>query len=411
MKTPVRWNHRQERVLDAELDGFPLRVVTRPGFPDWDRITPADRLLASSAQIDPDDRVLVCPCGHGSLGVWAAWRSGAHEVSLRDTNAIAVEMAQRTLDSNGLSRACAEVGLPTRPPGRYDVILMPLPKGRDFARLLLLDAFSALKRGGQLFLAGPNRGGIKSVIRDGEALFGPSLLLAYKSGNRVVSYTRDELPQAGLPAIYRTPGMAHGTYETFDVMARGHLLTVCTRPGVFSWRHLDAGTRLLLDELEIRADDTVLDVGCGYGIIGMYAARRATRGHVTLMDSDVIAYQCARESVARNDVNRAEVLLGDGLDAVPGRQFTLIVSNPPFHSGHAVTRSMAEALVRDAHVALRPRGRLVLVANRFLRYDSLMADVFGSVTTLVATPSYHVIEAEKRRGRSAPGRSEPPPTT
>ena len=62
--------------------------------------------------------------------------------------------------------------------------------------------------------------------------------------------------------------------------------------------------------------------------------------------------------------------------------YSLIISNPPFHSGHEVSLSMTQALVRDAYAALDPGGRLLLVANRFLAYDHAMADAFGDVQVL-----------------------------
>ena len=69
--------------------------------------------------------------------------------------------------------------------------------------------------------------------------------------------------------------------------------------------------------------------------------------------------------LALNRVANAQVVLGDGLAAVPGRRFTLVVSNPAFHVGHATSSAVAEAFIRQAFWALGPRGRLVLVANRF----------------------------------------------
>ena len=177
-----------------------------------------------------------------------------------------------------------------------------------------------------------------------------------------------------------------------------------TRPGVFSWRGLDAGTRLLLEHLQVRTVDRVLDVGTGYGVIGLYAARCANKGHATLVDADILALECARENVHLNNITNAEVLPSDGLGAVQDRRFTLIVSNPPFHSGHQVSLETAEAFIEDAYRALAPRGRLVVVANRFLPYDHLIRQAFGDANTLAATAQYHVIYAEKRYQRKQRGK-------
>lgn len=398
---------RRERAFETELGGEMLRVVTRPGFPQWEEVGPAARLLAEYAQVSREERVLVWPCGHGALGVWAARRSAPERVALRDTNVVAVEMARRTLAANDCAAANAEAAIPAPAEGLFDVVLLSLPKGRDLARLMFLAAFRALRPGGRLYLAGANDQGIKSAIGDAEMLFGPSQLLGYRSGNRIVLLTKDLAPPEELPAPYRAPGLTEGTYATFEAAIGAERYTIFSRPGVFAWRGLDPGTQLLLEVLPVRVTDEVLDVGCGYGIIGLHAARRAAKGWVTLVDVDILAVDCARRTLAHEGVERAEVLLGDGLAAVAGRRFSLIASNPPFHSGHETSSEMIEALVREAYAALEPRGRLVVVANRFLPYDRLLGAVFGAVETLARTPQYHVLCAEKafrRKERGKPPR-------
>ena len=78
--------------------------------------------------------------------------------------------------------------------------------------------------------------------------------------------------------------------------------TIVTMPGVFSWDHLDDGTDLLLDHLGVEPDMDVLDMGCGYGIIGLAAARAGAR--VVMVDDDLLAVRCARASVHVNDLAR-----------------------------------------------------------------------------------------------------------
>ena len=403
---PSQPDHRQVRMLLDDLGGLHVHLATRPGLPEWQHPSQAARLIADHAQIEPGQRVLVCPCGNGGLGVWAASQTDPRCITLLDTNSIAVEAAERSMAANGCGGARVEAGLPSASAEPYDVALMQLPKGRELARLLFLHVFDTLQEGGRLYLAGPNRGGIKSAIKDCAALFGPVTLLSYKGGNRIASFSRGPGLQGSLPEIYRVPGMADGTYRQFQIELRGRAFHVCTRPGVFSRRGLDAGTRLLLDALDVRVSDTVLDVGCGYGAIGIFAASAAVGGRATLVDVDLLACECARASLALNGVENAEVVMGDGLAAVPGRRFTLIVSNPPFHIGRATTSAVAETFIHQAYQALRPRGRLVVVANRFLPYDRLMGRVFGSVAAVAETARYHVLRSDKRLRRRSRGEAK-----
>jgi 16S rRNA (guanine1207-N2)-methyltransferase len=383
----------QERLIEDKLGGQTVRIVTRPGFPNWDEISPAARLFANNVRISHGERVLVCPCGHGALGVWAAGQTEA--VTLLDVNIIATEMAQRTLDLNSIRGVPVKAALPSTLKRKVDIVLLPLPKGRRFARLLLLQAFNVLRTGGKLYVAGPNRGGIKSVIGDAEKLFGPAAILAYKGGNRIARLQKGD-GERPLPTIYRQPGIAPQTYRTFQIEVNEEAFTTYTRPGVFSWKSFDAGTRLLLETVQIRETDRILDIGCGYGISGAYAARRAKRGCATLVDVNVLACECARKTIAKNDIERATVVLGDVLPPTSEEAFSLVLSNPPFHTGHAVARDTARAFIRGAYRALAPQGHLAIVANRFLPYDAAIEEMFGSVSILRRTSRYHVMEAQKR---------------
>ncbi len=396
--------YRTEQIVGTQIGGLDLRLGTRAGFAAWGHVTQAMDLIAQQARVETDERVLVCPCGHGALAVWAATRTQADRVTALDTNWVAMQAAKRAASLNHCRGVNIASDLPSRTGRAYDVALMTLPKGRDLLRLLLLDAWTTLREGGRLYLAGANNEGIKSAIKDAEALCGPAQLLAYKGGNRIVCLTRGDLDLAALPDAYRTPGVPPGTWHSYVAQLGEEQIELRSRPGVFSWRELDAGTRLLLEVLQVRVTDRVLDVGCGSGVVGLWAGRRATRGSVTWLDVDLLACDAARASLAANGVE-GTVLQGDGIAAAAeAGPFTLVVSNPPFHSGHAVSSDVAEALIDEAYGVLEPRGRLVLVASRFLPYEQAMAARFEAVETLAENPQYRVLAAEKVYRRKERGR-------
>jgi 16S rRNA (guanine1207-N2)-methyltransferase len=138
---------------------------------------------------------------------------------------------------------------------------------------------------------------------------------------------------------------------------RGVELRFRTRPGVFSARGLDDGTRLLLDHLDLSGAGLIADLGCGAGPIGIAAARLAPTAHVHLLDEHLRAVDAARENVRLNGVRNAEVFLSDLFSAVGGTRYSHVLSNPPARLGNDF---LAE-LVHAALTHLAPGGALWLV--------------------------------------------------
>jgi len=174
---------------------------------------------------------------------------------------------------------------------------------------------------------------------------------------------------------------------------RGLDLRLATQPGVFAAHGIDAGTRLLIEAMRVSPTARVLDLGCGYGVIGIVAAKLASRGHVVLVDSDVRATRLAARNLELNGVTSAEVVLGDGVHDLPAKmRFDVVASNPPTHSG----REVLDDFVAGAYKVLRPRGRLYLVVNRLLSLRREVESVFGGAEIAARSGGYVVIQAVKQ---------------
>jgi 16S rRNA (guanine1207-N2)-methyltransferase len=173
---------------------------------------------------------------------------------------------------------------------------------------------------------------------------------------------------------------------------RGFELRLATQPGVFAHRAIDPGSRLLIESMRVSPAARALDLGCGYGVIGIVAAKLATRGHAVLVDSDIRATRLARRNLELNAVTNAEVILGDGVhDLPPKARYDVVACNPPTHAG----REVLDDLVAGAYRVLRPRGALYLVINRLLSLRREVERVFGNVDTLAKSKGYVVIRAVK----------------
>ena len=93
-----------------------------------------------------------------------------------------------------------------------------------------------------------------------------------------------------------------------------------SRHGLFSGRSLDEGTALLLRELEaLEPTPRVLDLGCGYGAIGLTLAARWPASRIDMVDTDIRAVEASAENIERNRLDNATVMLSDGIRQLPGR--------------------------------------------------------------------------------------------
>ena len=138
--------------------------------------------------------------------------------------------------------------------------------------------------------------------------------------------------------------------------------------------------------------DGVLDLGCGYGAVGIVLARRAPAARVTLVDINPRAVALAVENIALNDVPNAEALCGDGCAPVAGRTFDVIAMNPPIRAGRAVVLR----LIDEACACLNRTGRLYLVARTSQGAQTLgrlMGERFARVAEVERGGGYRVYEA------------------
>lgn len=269
----------------------------------------------------------------------------------------------------------------------YDTAIVFVPKGRDFGRAQMWSAMNALKEGGDLYLVGPNKAGAKSLIKDAIEVFGDCQVLDYKKSHRV-AVTRKNKTQYDYPADW---GDIPTEKKFITLETAIGTIEVATQAGVFSWKELDDGTKFLLEDLGLRDDaKTALDVGCGYGVIGALLASKIE--HVTLTDNNLLAISCAKATLKHNNIDNAEVIASDVFSELGDATFDLIISNPPFHRGFDLNTNVPHKLMGQAPNYLTQGGRLLLVANEFLKYDRVMAENFKQTGVRARNTKFKVLE-------------------
>ncbi|MDH5409345.1 MAG: methyltransferase, partial [Gammaproteobacteria bacterium] len=140
-------------------------------------------------------------------------------------------------------------------------------------------------------------------------------------------------------------------------------LTLHSTWGTFSPREIDEGTELLLKYIDVKADDDCLDLGCGYGPIGLTLARLSPEGETTLVDRDFIAVEYTNKNITVNNISNAEALLSNGFASIHEKKFDVIASNIPAKVGN----EMLSLFMHDAYKQLNPGGRIYVVTINGLR--------------------------------------------
>jgi 16S rRNA G1207 methylase RsmC len=167
-----------------------------------------------------------------------------------------------------------------------------------------------------------------------------------------------------------------------------------TASGVFSKDHVDLGTRLLIESMILPETGCVLDVGCGYGAIGIAAGVLNPNLQVVLVDLNMRAVRLARRNVELNRVWNAEVKHGHLYSPVCDQVFSCVVSNPPVSAGMKIV----EAVITEAPEHLACEGTLQMVVRSKIggkRLQSVFQNAFGNVEVLARGSGYRVLISRK----------------
>ena len=189
--------------------------------------------------------------------------------------------------------------------------------------------------------------------------------------------------------------------SSFPATATHHVngtdFTLHAGAGTFGAARLDPGTRLLLEHLpDLSAHAALVDLACGNGSIGVYAALTHPRLQVIASDHSASAVASTLAAAARNGLSdRMTATQDDALSRLPANSATLITLNPPFHIGNTVTADIAFKLIDDAARVLAPGGILLCVFNSHLRYRSELARRIGPTAQLARDKTFTVTSSIK----------------
>ena len=178
---------------------------------------------------------------------------------------------------------------------------------------------------------------------------------------------------------------------SFSLELQGEDLAFNTTYGLFSPKEIDQGTRLLLKYLDVGSNFNCLDLGCGYGPIGIWMAKKAANGKVIMLDKDFVAIEFANRNVELNKLINAKARLSNGFSALKDEKFDLIVSNIPAKVGN----ELLQLFLYDAYFHLKPGGKFVVVTVNGLRHfcKRTFKEVFGNYKKIKQGKDYTISAA------------------
>jgi 16S rRNA (guanine1207-N2)-methyltransferase len=183
--------------------------------------------------------------------------------------------------------------------------------------------------------------------------------------------------------------------RTWDVELRGRKMSFTSDAGVFSKKEVDFGSRLLLEHYRFpESIGNILDVGCGYGPIGLTLAKERPDYHFTLVDINERALELSELNAKLNHIDNITIKKSNLLSNVKGEKYASILSNPPIRAGKKVVHQ----LFADASDHLDSLGELWIVIQKKQGAPSAiekLESLFAEVSVEKKSKGYYIIRAKK----------------
>ena len=182
-------------------------------------------------------------------------------------------------------------------------------------------------------------------------------------------------------------------YRSFEYNFKDKRLKFTSNTGVFSKDRLDFGTHVMLQALpDFTSKNTLLDVGCGVGCIGIPLAKVYSNLNITMIDVNERCIELSKKNAEDNNV-KVCVLLSDLYENVNSK-YDVIISNPPIRAGKKVVFGVVE----EGYNFLNGKGEIYIVIQKKQGADSMkkkMEEVYGNVEVIAKEKGYYIFKSIK----------------
>ncbi|WP_076412924.1 methyltransferase [Shewanella sp. UCD-KL12] len=281
-------------------------------------------------------------------------------------------------------------------PTSLELVLMKLPKNLTYFAHQLKRLSQVLPEGTQVLIGAKAKSINKSLLEVLAKNLGPaSASLTWKK-TRVITCISDGKARS-LPkeVLWSIPELK---------------LDISNLSNVFAANKLDIGARIMIDNMPKGDFKSIIDLGCGNGVLGLHAKQLFPKAYVHFVDDSEMAIASAKQNWALNKLD-TEGLSGEqatfGWDDClthlsDGVRPDLILCNPPFHQGEAITDHIAWQMFLQSWRALKNGGILHVVGNRHLAYHIKLQRIFKNCTTVESNGKFVILQAQKISKKAEP---------
>ena len=361
------------------------RVPDNPNLQAWDA---ADLYLLKhineNCELSPESKILVVNDSFGAMSLALS----DHQTTMTGDSYLAFEAMKNNLVLQGHDEdRVTFTDCLNLPEQAFDLILIKIPKSLALLEHQLYQLRSHLHSKTQIIAAGMTRNIHKSTLKLCESIIGPTTTtLAWKK-SRLIQVNRD--PRLNL---------GDSPYPDNFILEINRELTIQSHANVFSREKLDAGTRLMIENIPA-ADrySQIADLGCGSGILGVVAAEINPQAELTFVDESYMAVTSARENFAKafSKNRKARFKVTNCLQGIEAESIDLILNNPPFHQQYSVGDTIAWQMFGESRDALKTGGELWVVGNRHLAYHAKLKKIFGNCAQVASNGKFVLLKSTK----------------
>lgn len=274
------------------------------------------------------------------------------------------------------------------PDGNYGFVLIKIPKSLALLEDQLIRIKSLVSTETKIIAAGMAKSIHTSTLKLFEKYIGITKTSLAKKKSRLIFCESEEdihIVNSPYPKSYILENTEH---------------TIINHANVFSRESLDIGSRFFLQHIP-QSDKykTIIDLGCGNGVIGLIAAEKNPQAKILFLDVSFMAIESARQTfeyslnTSERSKQKALFQVADCLSGLEANSADLILNNPPFHQDNAVGDEVAWKMFQQSKVVLKQNGELYVIGNRHLGYHIKLKKIFGNCEVVATNKKFVILKA------------------